>query len=337
MNKYSNNGETVWLTQTSRKVSRFNPFCHLVFLLTVSQSQHLFFFSLDDRSIWRDRTFLQDITQSWQNKFVDFSQSVRQIRKENLLDLSRQEKACYLYSELQTQQTAVKSQLREQQREYCERDAVTDEIKRMTRFGTIKYGMQLCIVEVTTLSSIFVFKLMIDFLKDPEDYSHAYAVCLFILFATLRIVTILGRSYYDMHVYNYFRFVQTKIQCWLFDLTCDLRQWQIKDEKKAQVVNVLTKDIDIFVDGSWQFPYLVTVPINTCLSAIFLFKMYGSVVIVCYISMAGLLVMQYLTNKYLAGVQFKTLTFADERIQLLSNVLKAIRTIKCRLLEPIFA
>ena len=38
MNKYSNNGETVWLTQTSRKVSRFNPFCHLVFLLTVSQS-----------------------------------------------------------------------------------------------------------------------------------------------------------------------------------------------------------------------------------------------------------------------------------------------------------
>lgn len=64
----------------------------------------------------------------------------------------------------------------------------------------------------------------------------------------------------------------------------------------------MTKDIDIFVDGSWQFPYLVTVPINTCLSAIFLFNMYGSVVIVCYISMAGLLVMQYLTNKYLAGV-----------------------------------
>lgn len=103
----------------------------------------------------------------------------------------------------------------------------------MTRYGTIKYGMQLCVVEVTTLSSIFVFKLMIDFLKDPEKYSHAYAVCLFVLFASLRIVTILGRSYYDMHVYNYFRFVQTKIQCWLFDLTCDLRQWQIKDEKKA--------------------------------------------------------------------------------------------------------
>ena len=77
------------------------------------------------------------------------------------------------------------------------------------------------------------------------------AVGLFSVFAGLRIVIILARSYYDMHVYNYFRFVQTKIQCWLFELTCNLRQWQIKDEKKAQIVNIMTKDIDIFVNGSW--------------------------------------------------------------------------------------
>ena len=76
----------------------------------------------------------------------------------------------------------------------------------------------------------------------------------------------------------------------------------------------MTKDIDIFVNGSWQFPYLMTVPINTVISAIFLFNMYGYVVIVCYLCMAGLLVMQYFTNKYIAKVQYKSLTLADSRI-----------------------
>ena len=170
----------------------------------------------------------------------------------------------------------------------------------MTRYGVIKYGLQLCVVEVSTLASIFVFKLMIDYLKVPEEMGKTYACQLFILFCTLRLVTILSRSYYDMHVYNYFRFVQTKVQCWLFDLTTELRQWQVKDEKKAQVINVLTKDMDIFVTGSWQFPYMVTVPLNTVLSAGFLYSMYGPVVVVCYLSMAALLAMQYFTNKRIA-------------------------------------
>ena len=206
---------------------------------------------VDDLTIWRKRTFWQDITQSWQNKFVEFACKVTQIRKENLLELSWSERAANLYSELQTQQTALKSQLKTLKMNYVERDVVKDEIKRMTRAGVIKYGLQLCVVEITTLSSIIVFKLMIEYLKEPEEYSKAYAVALFCLFAGLRMLTIVSRCYYDMHVYNYFRFVQTKIQCWLFEMTCSLRQWQIRDEKKAQVVNILTKDIDIFVGGSW--------------------------------------------------------------------------------------
>ena len=99
----------------------------------------------------------------------------------------------------------------------------------------------------------------------------------------------------------------------------------------------MTKDIDIFVEGSWQFPYLMTVPVNTVLSAIILFKMYGLVVIVCYFSMGGLLTMMYFTNKYMAKLQMTSKTKADSRIQLLSQVLKGIRTIKCRLLEPLYA
>ena len=93
--------------------------------------------------------------------------------------------------------------------------------------------MQLSIVEISTLASIFVFKLIIDFLGDPMAYTDAQAHMLFASFAILRLITIIARSYYDLHVYNYFKFVQTQIQCWLFDLTCDMRQYQIQEKKKA--------------------------------------------------------------------------------------------------------
>ena len=104
---------------------------------------------------------------------------------------------------------------------------------------------------MSTLGSIFVFKLIIDFLKEPSAHTMTYSVLLFLAFSVLRMITIMARSYYDLHVYNYFRFVQTKVQCWLFELTCTMRQYQIKEDKKSQVVNILTKDIDIFVNGSW--------------------------------------------------------------------------------------
>jgi hypothetical protein len=84
------------------------------------------------------------------------------------------------------------------------------------------------------------------------------------------------------------------------------------------VVNILTKDIEIFVTGSWQFPYLLTVPINTALSAAFLFSMFGTIVVVCYVAMGLLLLMQYYTNACIARLQYAALTTADKRIQLLA-------------------
>jgi len=39
--------------------------------------------------------------------------------------------------------------------------------------------------------------------------------------------------------------------------------------------------------------------------------MYGAVVLLCYLAMAGLLLMQYCTNKYIAKVQLSSLKFAD--------------------------
>lgn len=85
--------------------------------------------------------------------------------------------------------------------------------------------MQLSVVEISTLGSIVCFKYIIDYLKNPAAYSSLYSYSLFGVFVILRITMILARSYYDLHVYNYYRFVQTKLQCWLFELACDLRQY----------------------------------------------------------------------------------------------------------------
>ena len=50
-------------------------------------------FEENDRSLWRDRSFLTDITQTWQSKFVTFAFKAPRILKENLLELGHGENA----------------------------------------------------------------------------------------------------------------------------------------------------------------------------------------------------------------------------------------------------
>ena len=45
------------------------------------------------------------------------------------------------------------------------------------------------------------------------------------------------------------------------------------ENKRAAILTILTKDIDAFVSGSWQFPYLVVVPVNTIISIFILYNM----------------------------------------------------------------
>jgi hypothetical protein len=52
--------------------------------------------------------------------------------------------------------------------------------------------------------------------------------------------------------------------------------------------------------------------------------------------MAGLLLLQYLSNKKLAALQAGSLQASDRRIELISQVLRGIKTIKARLLEPFY-
>ena len=54
-------------------------------------------------------------------------------------------------------------------------------------------------------------------------------------------------------------------------------------------MNIITKDIEVFVNGSWQFPYLVVVPLNTVISIVILYSMFGYVILFSYLGMLFLL------------------------------------------------
>ena len=48
--------------------------------------------------------------------------------------------------------------------------------------------------------------------------------------------------------------------------------------------------MEVFVEGSWMFPYIVMVPLNTILSGMLLYYMFGSTIVVCYLGMIALVV-----------------------------------------------
>jgi len=67
--------------------------------------------------------------------------------------------------------------------------------------------------------------------------------------------------------------------------------------KELPYLICLTKDIEAFVNGSWCFPYLLVVPINTLVSAVILYNMFGFVILFSYSAMLGLLALQSVSNK----------------------------------------
>lgn len=123
--------------------------------------------------------------------------------------------------------------------------------------------------------SIYLIRVIIDFIQtmSSEEYPSWYSYTLFIGFCLFRLIAIVMRNYYDLHVYNYFKYVENAIKAWLFRDVQQLKLWQMQENKKAAILNILTKDIEAFVNGSWQFPYLVVVPINTLISILILYQM----------------------------------------------------------------
>ena len=77
----------------------------------------------------------------------------------------------------------------------------------------VKYGFQLTIVELLTIFGIYMIRTIIDYLHDKT--SSASPFTLFFWFGLIRFLAILIRNYYDIHVYNFYRYVQTAIQGWI--------------------------------------------------------------------------------------------------------------------------
>lgn len=148
-------------------------------------------------------------------------------------------------------------------------------IKRLTVRGIARYSLQLVVVEVAQIVSIYMIRVIINYLQNvgSEEYPWWYSYALFVAFCLFRFIAIAMRNYYDLHVYNYFKYVENAIKAWLYSDVQKIKLWQMTENKRAGISNILTKDIDAFVNGSWQFPYLVVVPINTLISIVILQSM----------------------------------------------------------------
>ena len=81
-------------------------------------------------------------------------------------------------------------------------------------------------VELSTIAAIYSIRLIIDYLYTQKAPVAHYSIWLFIGFNLFRLVAILVRNHYDLHVYNYFRFVQTAIQAWIFEEVSRLELWK---------------------------------------------------------------------------------------------------------------
>ena len=161
-------------------------------------------------------------------------------------------------------------------REWCEsRSDIISVIKKLTITGIAKYSLQLVVVEISMIISIYLIRVILDYIQTRGETSFPgwYPYALFVAFCIFRMIAICMRNYYDLHVYNYFKYVENTIKAYLFRDVERVKQWQMRENKRSAVLNILTKDIEAFVNGSWQFPYMVVVPINTVISMFILYSM----------------------------------------------------------------
>ena len=96
-------------------------------------------------------------------------------------------------------------------------------------------------MELCTIAGIYLIRLIIDYLHDQQEQFEGYSMYLFFLFTIVRFVAIHVRNYYDLHVYNHFRYIQTAIQTWIFEDVSKLRLWtkigvedQFQDKQDAE-------------------------------------------------------------------------------------------------------
>ena len=165
------------------------------------------------RYAWAHRTLYTDWFATWLAPFVDYHKGKTEVSPDHLHVISEEEKAENLY------------------RKWCKEMredgySIKQTVWKLTIQGMLKYGFQLAVVELSTMAAIYSIRLIIDYLHDHIEPFGRYHVALFFSFNFFRMVAILVRNYYDLHVYNYFRFVQTAIQAWVFEEVNKLRLWK---------------------------------------------------------------------------------------------------------------
>ena len=82
-------------------------------------------------------------------------------------------------------------------------------------------------MEVSTIISIYMIRVIIDYIKDSATatYPSWYPYFLFVGFCFFRLVAIAMRNYYDLHVYNYFKYVENAIKAWLYKDVQRIKLW----------------------------------------------------------------------------------------------------------------
>lgn len=163
-----------------------------------------------DLNLWRNRNWFTDLFQLWQTKYIDFSTKVPAVTVDELQWLRDHERAESLYKKM-----------RPDNFEMITAKQVRSRINRVVWGGIVWYSGQLFICEVSSIFSIYVFKLIIDHLASEEP-SQEYGIKLFLIFSALRLTAMISRGWYDLHVYNYFKFVTTQVQCLLFEFVGNL-------------------------------------------------------------------------------------------------------------------
>ena len=91
-------------------------------------------------------------------------------------------------------------------------------IKKLTITGIAKYSLQLVVVEISMIISIYLIRVILDYIqaRGVTFYPGWYPYALFVAFCIFRMIAISMRNYYDLHVYNYFKYVENAIKAYLF-------------------------------------------------------------------------------------------------------------------------
>lgn len=150
------------------------------------------------RDRWAYRTLYTDWFVEWLSPFMAYCSRKKQVKAEYLHFLSDDECAKQLH------------------KKWCvdmkkEGKDIKQAIWKLTIEGMAKYGLQLVAVELCTIAGIYLIRDIIDYLHDQEAPHSGYNWLLFLSFGLFRLLAILIRNYYDLHVYNFYRYVQTAI------------------------------------------------------------------------------------------------------------------------------